>query len=104
MSIRLARRFISRLAQLAVRIGQLQIKNMQFIATNIGWLITFAVVLMTQLIIYGNLPKRVEILEIHVNDQNILMHKTLEDFATIIANQENSKEQLRTLINLHTKA
>lgn len=77
---------------------------MQFIATNIGWLITFAVVLMTQLIIYGNLPKRVEILEIHVNDQNILMHKTLEDFATIIANQENSKEQLRTLINLHTKA
>lgn len=87
-----------------MRIGQLQIKNMQFIATNIGWLITFAVVLMTQLIIYGNLPKRVEILEIHVNDQNILMHKTLEDFATIIANQENSKEQLRTLINLHTKA
>jgi len=76
---------------------------MNFIIANAGWIITLVVLIVTQLIIYGNIPKRVDSLEQRMNRLEASMNENLRDHATIIANQSNTAELLQRLLALHTK-
>jgi len=77
---------------------------MNFITANAGWIITLTVLIVTQLIIYGNLPKRVDSLEVRMSTLERSMNENLRDHATIIANQAHTSELLQRLLDLHTKA
>ena len=65
--------------------------------------VTIAIIIAGQLIIFGNMPKRVDSLEIRMSRIEITMNENLRDHATIIANQHNSGLLLQKLLELHTK-